>query len=232
MKKHVALFSSVLMMSTTLLGAGSVFAESVNPEPNSATTSMTAELTLDQTATPPTPPVQPGEGGGDEGTNINGLYGIAYVPKALSGNAQLNENGSQDINLANNSAVKYNVGVQDKTRKNDQEWTLKAQLNWSNDTNKYMAGATIKATNGKVTENKEGELTELANDEVTTAAKELTIKQGTETEIMKSTKGKTMNGVYNYQFDAPKLNIPDVSKVAAGTYSGTINWNLENTPAI
>ncbi|RAV23689.1 hypothetical protein DQE84_19610, partial [Staphylococcus warneri] len=53
-----------------------------------------------------------------------------------------------------------------------------------------------------------------------------------ETTVMQSSVGKTMNGVYNYQFENPQLVIPEVSKVAAGTYSGNITWNLANTPII
>lgn len=45
---------------------------------------------------------------------------------------------------------------------------------------------------------------------------------------MKANAGKTVNGVYNYQFKNPKLVIPNSENVAAGTYSGNIVWNLSN----
>ncbi|OZS41186.1 hypothetical protein DF186_10760 [Enterococcus hirae] len=234
MKKSITFLGATLLASTTLMGAGSAFAETsitaTDPTPSTAQTPITAELTINQTPAKPVAPNQPGEGGGDQQTDITGIYGIAYTPAALSGHAQLNESGSQQVDLANNSATKYNVGVQDKTRKNDQEWTLKAKLAWTNDTNKYMAGTTITATGGNVKENKNGVLEALSSGQVTTSANTLTIGQDSEVEIMKATKGKTMNGVYNYQFENPKLVIPETSTVAAGTYSGNINWNLENTP--
>ncbi|HCW2669423.1 TPA: WxL domain-containing protein [Enterococcus faecalis] len=226
-----------MLASTTLLGAGSAFAETsvteTSPNPSQATTPITAELTINQTPTKPVAPTQPDEGGGDKPTEITGIYGIAYTPDTLSGRAELKESGQQEVELINNKATgnKYNVGVQDKTRKNDQQWTLKAKLVWTNDTNKYMAGTTITATGGNVKENKAGSLEELSNAQVTTDAINLTIGQDSEVEVMKSATGKTMNGVYNYQFVSPKLVIPEVSTVAAGTYSGNINWNLEATPS-
>ncbi|NTM33499.1 WxL domain-containing protein [Enterococcus faecium] len=238
MKKHVTLFSSVLMMSTTLLGTGGVFAATsineTNPSPESAQTPVSTELTINETPTKPVAPTDPSEGGGDKPTEITGTYGIAYIPDALTGRAQLNDNNSQqEISLENNKATthKYNVGVQDKTRKKDQRWSLKASLNWDGDSNNYMAGTTITASNGKVMENNQGQLQELNDQEVINSASSLTISQSSSVEVMKANNGKTMNGVYNYQFEAPKLVIPNPEKVAAGTYSGNINWNLENAPA-
>lgn len=234
MKKSIALLGTTLLTSTTLLGSVGAFADTIQPDPSTAKTPVTAELTINQTPEKPVPPTEPGEGGGDQDTGITGLFGIAYAPQSLSGTKQLGTSGPENVDLTNNTseANKFNVGVQDKTRKNDQNWTLKAQLSWDNDTNGYMAGTTITATGGNVKENKKGELSNLANGEVTTTASDLTIPQDSEVEVMKSVVGKTMNGVYNYQFSNPKLAIPDVSKVAEGTYSGNITWNLENTPSI
>ena len=227
--KAIRLLGATLLASTTLLGAGSAFADTTTttPDPASATTPITAELTVGNPGTV-TPPSQPGEGGGDQGTGISGLFGIAYAPGTLSGQAQLNANGEQRVDLSNNTATKYNVGVQDKTRKNDQNWILNASLSWNGDTNNYMAGTTIQATGGNVKEIVNGNLQMLTNSEVSTNAQNLTISS-TETSIMQSSVGKTMNGVYNYQFANPQLVIPEVSKVAAGTYEGNITWNLVNS---
>lgn len=232
--KAIRLLGATLLASTTLLGVGSAFAATsvtpVEPDPASAKTPITAELTIGNPGTV-TSPSQPGEGGGDKGTGISGLFGIAYAPGTLSGQAQLNASGEQKVDLSNNTATKYNVGVQDKTRKNTQNWTLKASLSWDGDTNNYMAGTTIQATGGNVKENVNGNLQTLANSEVSTSAQTLKISS-VETTVMQSSVGKTMNGVYNYQFENPQLVIPEVSKVAAGTYSGNITWNLANTPII
>lgn len=222
-------YLSIAMITTSMLCGGSVFAET--PDPSTATTPITAELTLNQNPTTPIPP-KGDEGGADDVTAINGLYGIAYIPGALSAKDELQETGKQKIDLAKNNKVKYNIGVQDKTRKNDQQWSLKAKLVWTNDTNDYMEGTTIIATNGNVMENIDGTLSSLTDQQVTTSVTDLTISQDTEVEVMKANTGKTMNGVYNYQFESPKLVIPNVENVTAGTYSATISWNLENTPTL
>ncbi|EPI2201121.1 WxL domain-containing protein [Enterococcus hirae] len=231
--KAIRLLGATLLASTTLFGAGSAFAAtsvtSVEPDPASAETPITTELTIGNPGTV-TPPSQPGEGGGDQDTGISGLFGIAYAPGTLSGQAQLNASGEQKVALSNNTATKYNVGVQDKTRKNNQHWTLKASLGWDGDTTSYMMGTTIQATGGNVKENVNGNLQELTNGEVSTSAQTLEIGISAQTTVMESTKYKTMNGVYNYQFENPQLVIPDVSRVAAGTYSGSITWDLSNTP--
>ncbi|MGL9915194.1 hypothetical protein IGI95_002671 [Enterococcus sp. DIV0784] len=233
--KSIRLLGTTLLVSTTLLGAGGAFAQTsvdqTTPDPAAAQTPITAELTINQTPDAPTLPSGV-DGGGDKGTEISGVYGIAYVPNTLSGRATLKESGEQRVDLANNSATKYNVGIQDKTRKNNQKWSLKAQLVWTNDSNGYMKGTKITATGGNVKENKGGVLSDLTKGQVTTTATTLNIEQSSQVEVMKAVSGKTMNGVYNYQFTDPKLVIPEVSTVAAGTYSGNINWNLEDTPSV
>ncbi|NTK43104.1 WxL domain-containing protein [Enterococcus faecium] len=236
MKKHVTLFSSVLMMSTTLLGAGGVFADVSQPStptPNEVKTPITAELTVNQTPDKPNPPIDP-EGGTDKPTEIEGLFGIAYAPEALSGQGRLADSGETSVELSSNkvnSTNKHNVGVQDKTRGKDRNWSLKAQLEWDNDPNNYMAGATVTATGCNVKLNDgEGNLSVVPEDAVTIgdSGENLTISKDSQVEIMKANLGKSVNGVYNYQFQNPKLVIQNSDKVPANTYSGNIIWNLSN----
>lgn len=186
------------------------------------------------------PPLVP-EGGTDTGTGITGLFGIAYAPNALQGTAQLKETGITEVSLAStgNTSGKYNVGVQDKTRAKDRNWTLSAQLEWTGDNKDYMNGATITTSNGKVAFNDKGSLTDIHSvstpggggdrpvDEVVIDNVDLVIS-ATPTELMHAVKGKTVNGVYNYQFQEPKLVIPQSQNVTAGSYSGNINWTLSN----
>ncbi|MDQ8322412.1 WxL domain-containing protein [Enterococcus faecium] len=228
MKKHVTLFSSVLMMSTTLLGAGGVFADvvSVEPSPNTQNTPVTATLTID-TATVPTLP-DDGTSGGHTNDNATSSFGIAYHPTSLSGNKQLKSEGQDTVDLSNNSADKLHVGVKDLTRQKH-GWTLKASLSWNGDTNNYMEGTSIDLSGGKVQKNVEGSLTPLDNEEVT--GKSSVSINGTASEVMKSDSQKTINGVYDYEFTDVTLNIPEAKNVPAGTYDGNINWSLENTPA-
>ncbi|HAP3574293.1 TPA: hypothetical protein IUD81_002522 [Enterococcus faecalis] len=233
--KSIRLLGATLLASTTLLGAAGVFAsEPTNPTPTTAQTPITAELTVNETPTKPTPPTDSSEGGTDKPTEITGLFGIAYAPKGLTGTARLKDNGKTQIDLLSNDGTndqnKHNVGVQDKTRAKDRAWTLKAKLVWDGDTNNYMAGSTITATEGSVKLNTRGTLSEVTTGEVSmeAGADNLTIGQDSEVTLMKANVGKTVNGVYNYQFKAPKLVIPNSENVAAGTYAGNIVWNLSN----
>ncbi|MGT4665950.1 WxL domain-containing protein [Enterococcus hirae] len=236
--KSIRLLGATLLASTTLLGAGQAFAasEPSTPDPANAQTPVNTALTINDTPTAPEPPQNP-DGGTDEGTGITGLFGIAYAPKALSGTTQLQEQGETEVSLSNNSATndqnKYNVGVQDKTRAKDRDWSLTAQLEWTGDTQNYLAGSTITATGGNVKLNDgQGNLSEVADSEVTIGdmATDVTISQDAPVEIMKANAGKTVNGVYNYQFQNPKLVVQNSENVAAGTYSGNIVWNLSSVP--
>ncbi len=235
--KSIRLLGATLLASTTLLGAASAFAEvsqPSTPDPESAQTPISAELTVNQTPEKPEPPKEP-DGGTDQPTEIEGLFGIAYAPGALSGQKQLSETGTTTVDLSNNtgsnSTNKHNVGVQDKTRAKDRNWSLKAQLEWTGDDQGYMDGATITASEGNVKLNDgKGTLSPITDSEVVigdTAAR-VTISKDAPVELMKAQKGKTVNGVYNYQFKDPKLVIPTSEKVAAGTYAGNINWTLSN----
>lgn len=230
--KSIRLLGATLLASTTLLGATGVFASEPNtPTPATAKTPITAELTLNEHPEKPEPPKEPGEGGGDQETDIDGLFGIAYAPGALSGTKQLADNGETTVELSNNSAIKYNVGVQDKTRAKDRDWTLSAKLEWDEASAEYMAGSTITATNGNVKLNDgKGNLSEVTNKEVRVGkdAVNLVIDQMSQAILLESEPGKIINGVYNYQFQNPQLIIPYSENVPADTYSGNIVWNLSD----
>ncbi|HFX3740558.1 WxL domain-containing protein [Enterococcus faecium] len=230
MKKCVTLFSSVLMMSTTLLGASEVFADFTLVEPSSSNTQntpVTATLTID-TATVPTLP-DDGTSGGHTNDNVTSSFGIAYHPISLSGNKQLKSEGPVTVDLSNNSADKLHVGVKDLTRQKH-GWTLRASLSCNGDTNNYMEGTSIDLSGGKVQKNREGSLTPLDNEEVT-GKSSVSIKNGIVNEVMKSDSQKIINGVYDYEFTGATLNIPEAKNVPAGTYNVNINWSLENIPA-
>ncbi|EMW5544893.1 WxL domain-containing protein [Enterococcus faecium] len=224
MKKHVTLFSSVLMMSTTLLGAGGVFAEEANPK--DAQTSVSATLTVDTSEKPTLP-------GGTTDTdhtdnNTTAAFGIAYQPKTLTGSKKLNASGKQEIELTNNTTTSgYHVGVKDLTRE-QHEWNLTAKLSWTGENSKYMDGSEIKLAGGVVKQNNSGTLNALTNEEVT-GNSEVTISSSPSA-VMTSNKSKTQNGVYDYGFTSANLSIPSVEKVPSGTYAGTIDWNLSLVP--
>lgn len=194
---------------------------------NSSTTEITTNLTVEDNQTITAPSGE--EGGGDQLTGINGLFGIAYVPDNLSAKAELEESGEQKIPLYNEIS-KYNIGVKDKTRRKDQNWTLNTSLSWDNDNN-YLAGATIEAENVNVRENIDGHLQNLTNDEIKLTSNSLKIS-AVESTVMSSVNGKVLNGIYNYQFENPQLVIPDTYSVAPGSYTGNIHWNLVNAPSL
>ncbi|MGM0252333.1 WxL domain-containing protein [Enterococcus sp. AZ129] len=230
--KSIRLLGATFLASTTLLGATGAFAsEPITPEPATVQTPIIAKLTVNQTPEKPVPPTEPDQGGGDQETDIEGLFGIAYAPKALSVSEELaDQTSAQELDLSHDNKTAYNVGVQDKTRAKDRNWTLSAQLSWEGDTQNYMVGTTITASEGNVKLNTSGKLTEVDGQEVTieSGADNVTIGQDSSVHLMKANAGKTVNGVYNYQFKHPKLVIPNPSKVPAGNYSGNITWTLSN----
>lgn len=71
------------MKAIRLLGAGSAFADTINPEPATAQTPFSAVLALNENPTAPAAPNQPGHGGADQVTDITGLLGIAYAPEEV-----------------------------------------------------------------------------------------------------------------------------------------------------
>lgn len=214
------------MMSTAILGGGSVFAADADPE--SGDTPITAKLTNNTggTTTPPTitpdpdkptpvPPI----------TNNPDVFGIAYYPGALSVTAELKDSGKQDILLQ----PKAHVGVKDKTRERNQ-WDLNASLEWTGANAGDMTGATITGANGKVQENNgSGTLTPVANGAVTTQASNLSIGD-TATQIMSADDQTIKNSVFDYSVEDLSLSIPEVSTVSAGDYTGNINWDLVSAP--
>ena len=74
-----------------------------------------------------------------------------------------------------------------------------------------------------------GNLSTIANDVVTTTAKDLTISN-TATTIMETKEGSMKDGIYDYSVENFKINIPNASVVPAGSYTGTIDWNLTIAP--
>ncbi|NMP59541.1 WxL domain-containing protein [Enterococcus mundtii] len=234
MKKTILPLLASLTLCTSALGVQAFAATNdVDPDPATAETPITATLELKDDNTdivPPLPePTDPDKPGGDNGTGITGRFGIAYAPSELTGSETLNDSGSQDVALtsADASITSFNVGVKDTLRK-QYEWTLKAKLAWNDN---YMDGTTFKGTNGEVSENEDGVL----KNKGTVAGIKNVIGSDleiddTEKSIFKADGTATTNGVYNYGFENPKLNIPEVGNVPAGSYDGTITWNLELAP--
>ncbi|EGP5042746.1 hypothetical protein CUM50_09870 [Enterococcus faecium] len=223
MKKHVALFSSVLMMSTTLLGAGGVFAEQATPDTESTPVSATLSIPDEPAPTPPT------EGGdNNNGNNTTGHFGLAYQPTSFSTSDVLDGTGEKEVAI-NPSGVKggFHLGVKD-TRRQNSKWQVTAKLDWSGNNAGEMAGTTIKANNDNIKLNNNGELSNLSTGEVT-GVSSLTIGNQA-TPVMMASGEKQVKGVYDYELKNVKLVIPNQEDVAADAYNGTVTWNLAETP--
>lgn len=227
MKKFLTSLLSTTLVSTVILGGGTVFAATSDTQ---GETSVTATLTLpnDKNVTPPTvpdptdpnvPAVVPPTVTQQQGR------GIVYYPSAQNVAAQLQETGEQDIALQS----KIHVGVKDKLRQKD-AWNLTATLNWSGANANDFEGVTIQGDKGTVQKNNgDGQLSSITNGVVTTNAQNLTISN-TATTIMETTAGSMKDGVYDYSVENFRIHIPKAELVPAGQYTGTIDWNLAITP--
>lgn len=47
---------------------------------------------------------------------------------------------------------------------------------------------------------------------------------------METKEGSMKDGIYDYSVENFKINIPNASVVPAGSYTGTIDWNLTIAP--
>ncbi|PQC21319.1 hypothetical protein CUN37_11560 [Enterococcus faecium] len=236
MKKHVALFSSALMMSTTLLGAGSVFAasQSTDASPESTETPVQAVLELPNgggtNPIPPTPPTNPDkpdpDNPGNKPNNPDGTFGVAYQPDIFNfGTVELQESGEQVVPATKPKDGTFHVGVKDKTREK-QGWTLKASLTGPL---AEQEGVTIEFGTGTVKVNDKGTLKDAPEETVTGVNK---VVAGTaEGLVMTGQAGKIHNNVYDYDLGDVKLKLADAKKVQAKNYKGSsVRWHLEKAP--
>lgn len=228
--KKFNLIGVTLLASTVLMGAGQAYAAETTPNPATAKTPVTVELTAPTTDGTVTPPLPDQGGGGDTGTGITGPFGIAYAPAALvakKGTVELGKTLNQEVELKSTSGdnvKKLNVGVRDMTQASGRSWTLSAQLKWDS---KELVGSKIVAEGaGNIHENVEGILktTNKVENKVQTTLE----ISSTSADIMGAKNDQVMSGTYNYQFNMPKLVIENPSNVEASTYTGNIVWNLSD----
>lgn len=226
---------SAAFVSTLLLGGQTVFAAKagVDGTPKTSQTPVTSILSAptDPNPLPPPGPVDP--------ENPSGNFGIAYRPAAMSFSETLTT-GAMSIAAKNSSDAAYgstHVGVLD-TSYDTKGWDLTAQLNW---TGNAIAGATIKSTAGTVKENKNdgstafNPVTDLVTpgvgaDAFTTPSSPFSISSTSTQSVLKAADGKVYTGTYDLELSNISLEIPNGSAVTAGTYNGTINWNLSLNP--
>lgn len=245
-KTNILLGSAVLIAS--LVNGGSVFAATTgtgsDANPSTADTPVSATLTVPPTDTPkaPTDPDEPDKGLNEQGTvtGEDGNLGIAYYPESFNFSGSLGQSNLQLPDSGNNDTAPnatYNIGVKDNTHTNN-SWTLTATLSW---TKGNLPGSTIQLanTNGTVMQNNNNGANNFAESDlvpqdpqVVTGESNVSIGQSA-TQIMSKSTTNVGIGTYDYKLGdlgALKLNIPNATSLQAGTYSGTVTWNLSVTP--
>lgn len=246
MKKHIALFSTTLLLASFLGGARAFADDNHNtPDPATAETKVTGELQLsDKGGFNPNPPSKEL----NEKTGIeNSYFGIAYRPKNFNIGSDVklaDTNEEQNIVMQGQTTSEENkksfhVAVKDKTRSTERGWTLKAKLASAIDQSDLGISIKTHTTENSVKRNinngtdvfekshlieqvkKDGSSMEVTN----TADLEITTE---DSDVMKATNGKFVNGAYDLELPQVELHIPDASKVKAQTLSTNVTWTLTN----
>lgn len=234
------LFKSIAVLGLTVTGASGVFAATSGNTAQNRTSDVTTTLTPPIDITNPTPPQPDGAGQGqntnNENNSLNSNFGIAYQPKSfVFQENNLHSSGEQEISISNeHPGATYNVGVKDKSH-DTKGWELKAQLLWKNHN---LPGSSI-TTNGNVLSknlNHGSDFNRSQDLEALTSNKEASIVDNLEihstpTTVMTGNEGVIHDSVYDDQLENLKLKLIDTSLVAAGAYSGTVNWDLQLTPS-
>ncbi|EOW1885531.1 WxL domain-containing protein [Enterococcus hirae] len=250
MKRTNVLVCGAVLLAT-LIGSGGVYAEEQtqqvqNPDPASASTPLTADLTTPEQTTPK-PPADPANPDNTENkpvdggvTGEKGNLGIAYYPKAFSFKGTLGESELELSDSGSNpssTGTTYNIGVKDNTRQHN-SWTLTAQLNW--DLGSELPGSTITVTNpnsGKVKFNTNNGVSNFSTSDLVTQSDvhgepTVTVSSIPAT-VMKKESGTVGKGTYDYSLGTVgtlKLTIPSATDLEAKQYSGKVDWNLQMTP--
>ncbi|EOS7908447.1 WxL domain-containing protein [Enterococcus hirae] len=230
MKKQ-ALVAAVSLIAPMALGASSVFADT-----NSASTNVKANFTVSNTnndnPTPNNPSgANPDQPGSDENTNNplqpTGNFSLAYIPYSFNfGNIELGTQGSLQKNIELSGSNTLNVGVKD-TQHNEAGWTLKATFSGDLASNGATIGTTAETAQTYDAQNK---LVPLANPDMITVTNHPSIGSQAQL-IMEGNQGNTFSGTYDLNLGTVSLNIPNVNQVNAGEKTGTVTWNLEQTPS-
>lgn len=249
MKKHIALFSTTLLLASFLGGAQAFADESGNDaaNPSSAQTTVTGQLQLSEDGGfNPNPP----SGELNEKTGIGENYfGIAYKPKAFNiGNdvklADTNEDQfivMQGPTGQTGDSKSFHIAVKDKLRQDQRGWSLKARLASAIDQAdlgiSIKTGTTENSVKRNINNGSEGFQEDHLIDQVKKDGSTIEVTNNAnlvittdDAEVMKATQGQFVNGAYDLELPDVQLHIPDASKVKAQTLSTNVTWTLENAP--
>lgn len=239
MKKYLSLTCATIIAGMSIMGGATTFAAEDSSQASSATTDVKAVFIAPETQNPnPVGPdgVKPSDPEYNDKTDNKDLdpqgnFGLAYVPKAFDfGTHELSEEGT----FKAKKVTSFDVGVKDTTY-GTTGWKVTATLSdLKNEKNEDLKGASLATTSDttvKMNKNAGGDvaftpsdLTPVSDGEATTTGN-IAITNS-ESSVMSGTRGKIHKSVYNLGLGDVTLNIPDMSQVSTGTYSGTVNWNL------
>ncbi|EPM6972887.1 WxL domain-containing protein [Enterococcus hirae] len=223
-----------------MLGTGvSAATTTANTTPAPAaqtTTPVISNFTVSSTdtnnPTPPSPttPTTPGTPSspnpGNVPLNPNGTFGLAYLPAQFNfGSTELTGKTTVSATAQPQTGKTFNVGVKDTTHTN-KGWTLNASL--QGELTNY--GAHIKITNTEAKLNNGGNLTSLPNSSMISVNNNIDINSASSNIMTGNANGTVFSGTYDLKLGNVSLEIPNASVVPAGDASGTVNWDLQQTP--
>lgn len=243
MKKHIALFSTTLLLASFLGGARAFADDNHNTsDPATAETKVTGELQLsDKGGFNPNPPSNDLHTKNE--ISEGSYFGIAYQPNSFNiGNVPLADS-TEEQNIVfqgpDGSNKHFHVAVKDKTRSDKRTWSLKAKIetaienenlgikiktgtaensvqrNMNNGTDPFESKDLIDQVKK---DNGGNEVTNTVGLEITT----------TDNVVMQAEKGKFVNGAYDLKLPQVELNIPHPDKVKAQQLTTTVKWTLTN----
>lgn len=237
MKKQ-ALLAAVALVAPVMLGTGvSAATTNANTTPAAQTTTpVISNFTVSSTdtnnptppspTTPPTPGTPSSPNPGNVPLNPNGTFGLAYLPAQFNfGSTELTGKTAVSATAQPQAGKTFNVGVKNTTHTTN-GWTLNASL--QGELTNY--GAHIKITNAEAKLNDGGNLTSLPNTNMINVNSNIDINS-TSSNIMTGNAGVgVFSGTYDLKLGNVSLEIPNASVVPAGDASGTVNWDLQQTP--
>lgn len=227
MRKQILLAAALI--SPVMLGTG-VSAASTTADSTPVTANFTVSNIDNNNPNPPAPvdPSNPGTqpNPGNKPLNPTGTFGLAYIPFQFDfGTTTLTGSSSVHTTAVLPQGKSFNVGVKDTTH-TTRGWILTASL--SGQLTTYGAELQTSTSVAKVNDGN-GQLNALPSNGMITVPQNVKITSQS-TPIMTGNKNHVFSGTYDLNLGDVSLNIPDASKVQAGNATGTVNWNLAQTP--
>ncbi|MFD1454324.1 WxL domain-containing protein [Levilactobacillus lanxiensis] len=243
--------STIVLASALLLGTvAPVAANAATVDGTSGTTKTTAAFTAPKPVTTPVDPDNPdtpstGDNGGNGATTGDGNLTFLYVTDALDfGSAESVSNNTQSLDLSSLSTGSFTdakvantnfVTEISDTRGTNAGWAV--SLSSTPMTNAQDKDANTNTLKGATVDfNGGGDVTKISNKASTTGITANTVSVPTESATAKTIyQASADNGAGQtaFQLDPSNIKLANVGpNTKTGTYNGTLNWTLSDTPAI